>query len=78
MTELNVVVTILASIGTILSVTFAILAFSRNKSIDKADLQSRLIKIETDITYIRENLDDSKTWKKDVEDRLRKIEKGGV
>ena len=73
----SVVMTILAGIGSVLSITFAILAFGRNKSHDNAELQSRLAKIETDIVYIRETLDDSKDWRKEFDERLRKLEKGG-
>jgi hypothetical protein len=68
---------VVAAIGTILSITFAILAFGRNKSNDNAEIQSRLAKIETDILYIRETLDESKDWRKDFDERLRKLEKGG-
>lgn len=77
MTIFNVVVTVIAASGTILSITFAILAFGRNKSHDNAEIQSRLAKIETDILYIRETLDESKDWRKDFDERLRKLEKGG-
>jgi HK97 family phage portal protein len=61
----------------LLSITFAILAFGRNKSNDNAGIQSRLAKIETDILYIRETLDDSKDWRKEFDERLRRLEKGG-
>jgi len=73
----SVVMSVVAAIGTILSITFAILAFGRNKSHDNAEIQSRLAKIETDILYIRETLDESKDWRKDFDERLRKLEKGG-
>lgn len=73
----SVVMTVIAGTGTILSITFAILAFGRNKSHDNAEIQSRLAKIETDIVYIRETLDDSKDWRKEFDERLRKLEKGG-
>jgi Flp pilus assembly protein TadB len=77
MTIFNVVVTVIAASGTILSITFAILAFGRNKSNDNAKIQSRLSRIETDIVYIRLTLDESKDWRKDFDERLRKLEKGG-
>lgn len=77
MTIFNVVATVIAACGTILSITFAILAFGRNKSNDNAEIQSRLSRIETDIVYIRLTLDDSKDWRKDFDERLRKLEKGG-
>ncbi|HHU80226.1 MAG TPA: hypothetical protein GXZ35_02675 [Acholeplasmataceae bacterium] len=77
MNTFSVVMSVVAAIGTILSITFAILAFGRNKSNDNAEIQSRLAKIETDILYIRETLDDSKDWRKDFDERLRKLEKGG-
>ena len=73
----SVVMTILAGIGSVLSITFAILAFGSSKSHDNAEIQSRLAKIETDILYIRETLDDSKDWRKEFDERLRKLEKGG-
>ncbi len=77
MNTFSVVMSVVAAIGTILSITFAILAFGRNKSNDNAEIQSRLAKIETYILYIRETLDDSKDWRKDFDERLRKLEKGG-
>ena len=77
MNTFSVVMTIIAGIGSVLSITFAILAFGRNKSNDNAGIQSRLAKIETDILYIRETLDDSKDWRKEFDERLRRLEKGG-
>jgi len=77
MNVFSVVMTVIASFGTVLSIIFAILAFGRNKSHDNAEIQSRLAKIETDIVYIRETLDDSKDWRKEFDERLRKLEKGG-
>lgn len=77
MNVFSVVMTVIAGLGTVLSITFAILAFGRNKSHDNAEIQSRLAKIETDIVYIRETLDDSKDWRKEFDERLRKLEKGG-
>ena len=71
MTIFNVVVTVIAGLGTVLSITFAILAFGRNKSHDNAEIQSRLAKIETDIVYIRETLDDSKDWRKEFDTDLK-------
>lgn len=75
MNVFSVVMTVIAGLGTVLSITFAILAFGRNKSHDNAEIQSRLAKIETDIVYIRETLDDSKDWRKEFDERLRKLEK---
>ena len=77
MNVFSIVMTVIAGCGTVLSITFAILAFGRNKSHDNAAIQSRLAKIETDIVYIRETLDDSKDWRKEFDERLRKLEKGG-
>ena len=77
MNVFSVVMTVIAGLGTVLSITFAILAFGRNKSHDNAEIQSRLAKIETDIVYIRETLDDSKDWRKEFDECLRKLEKGG-
>jgi len=77
MNTFSVVMTIIAGIGSVLSITFAILAFGRNKSRDNAEIQSRLAKIETDIVYIRETLDDSKDWRREFDERLRKLEQGG-
>ena len=71
----SAVMSIIAGVGTVLSITFAFLAFGRNKSHDNAEIQSRLAKIETDIVYIRETLDDSKDWRKEFDERLRKLEK---
>ena len=74
MTTFTAVMTVLAGVGTILSITFAILAFARNKTKDSNDNTARLVKIESDIVYIREKLDDRKEWEKDVEVRLRALE----
>lgn len=74
MTTFTAVMTVLAGVGTILSITFAILAFARNKTKDSNDNTARLVKIESDIVYIREKLDERKEWERDVEVRLRTLE----
>ena len=74
MTTFSAIMTVLAGIGTVLSITFAILAFSRNKTGDSNENTARLVKIESDIVYIREKLDERKEWEKDVEARLRALE----
>lgn len=74
MTTFSVVMTVLAGIGTILSIIFAILAFTRNKTKDSNENTARLVKIETDICYIREKLDERRDWEKDIEARLRVLE----
>ena len=74
MTTFSAVMTVIAGIATILSVIFAILAFSRNKTKDSNENTTRLVKIESDIVYIREKLDERKEWEKDVEARLRVLE----
>ena len=68
------VTTVIAVIGTILSIVFAILAFARNKSKDGAETSERLAKIETDINYIRVTLDKREAWEHDIEHRIRKLE----
>lgn len=74
MTTFSVVMTVIAGIGTILSITFAILAFTRNKTKDSNENTARLVKIETDIVYIREKLDERRDWERDIEARLRYLE----
>lgn len=74
MTTFSVVMTVIAGIGTVLSITFAILAFTRNKTKDSNENTARLVKIETDIVYIRERMDERRDWEKDIEARLRMLE----
>ena len=74
MTPFSIVMTVIAGIASALSVTFAILAFSRNKAKDSNENTARLVKIETDIAYIRNSLDERKDWEKDIEARLRQLE----
>lgn len=66
--------TTVASIATILSIIFAILAFARNKQKDSNDTSAKLAKIETDISYIRATLDKREAWEHDIEGRLRELE----
>ena len=65
-----------------LSLLFAIISFVvsyyRNKNKDNmADIvetKTQLTKIQTDIAYIRANLDERKEWEKNIEGRLRRLE----
>lgn len=79
MNSLTLVVTVITCITTILSITFAILAFARTKSKDDENesvkLESRLISMEKDILYIRESLDNLKTWQLEYDKRLYNLEK---
>ena len=85
MNALSIITTIISSIIAILSITLTIITFSKNGTKDKLkehdqessnnlDIQLRLIKIETDIVYIRQNIDDNKLWKKDIEHRISSLE----
>lgn len=85
MNSLSIITTIISSIIAILSITLTIITFSKNGTKDKLkeqsqasnnnlDIQLRLIKIETDITYIRQNIDDNKLWRKDIEHRVSMLE----
>lgn len=77
MNTFTVVMTVIAGIMTILSVIFAILAFARNKTKDSNENTARLVKIETDIQYIRQSLDERREWERDIETRIRKLENRG-
>lgn len=74
MDPFTIVMTVLAGIGTILSIVFAILAFARNKTKDNVETSERLAKIETDISYIRTTLDKREAWEHDIELRIRNLE----
>lgn len=74
MDPFTIVMTVLAGIGTVLSVVFAILAFARNKTKDNVETSERLAKIETDISYIRTTLDKREAWEHDIELRIRNLE----
>ena len=74
MVDLTILLSVTTGLGAILSIVFAILAFARNKSKDASEITERLAKIETDILYIRQGLDDHKTWEHDIEQRVRALE----
>lgn len=88
MTSSEIISVIFACLGfitTILAVTFAILTYSKSRKKDavkaaqssdrdKEDIRIRLVKMETDIAYIREKLDERHAWEQDIEARLRKVE----
>lgn len=85
MDSFSIVMTVLAGITSILSITFAILAFGRNKNKDSVEetkekakenliLQTRLTQIEKDVSYIRLSLDEQKGLRVDFEQRLRILE----
>lgn len=78
MDTLSTIFALISAITTVLSVIFAILAFGRNKGNDNKEIESRLTKIETDILYIRQQLESNRTedreWKTMVEKRISKLE----
>lgn len=85
MNSVSILTTFISSIIAILSIILTIITFSRNGTKDKVkeqrqqanhdlDIQVRLIKIETDINYIRQSIDDNKSWQKDVEHRISTLE----
>lgn len=74
MDSLSLTITIVGSICTCLSIIFAILTYARTRTKDSNSIVIKLAKMETDIIYIRQNLDDRKKWEATVEDRLRELE----
>ena len=75
MNEISIIFTVIGSLATILSIIFCILTFASNKSKNTANLESRLTRIETDIIYIRQALDERKEWQISIEKRLTNIER---
>lgn len=75
MNDLSIAMTVIGSIATILSVTFAILTFANKKSDAKSDINVRLAKIESDIAWIRQHQEEDKEWKLNVDKRLAKLER---
>lgn len=79
MNVITLVFAVITCIATILSITFAILAFARSKSKEDENesvkLESRLISMEKDILYIRESLDNFKSWQLEYDKRLYNLEK---
>lgn len=74
MDSLSLIIAIVGVICTCLSITFAILTYARSRTKDSTSIAIKLTKMETDIIYIRQNLDDRKKWEATVEDRLRDLE----
>lgn len=75
MNEISIIFTAIGSLATILSIIFCILTFAANKSKNTANLESRLTRIETDIMYIRQALDERKEWQINIEKRLTNLER---
>lgn len=75
MNEISIIFTVIGSLATILSIIFCILTFAANKSKNTANLESRLTRIETDIIYIRQALDERKEWQINIEKRLTNLER---
>lgn len=75
MNEISIIFTVIGSLATILSIIFCILTFAANKSKNTANLESRLTRIETDILYIRQALDERKEWQINIEKRLTNLER---
>ena len=75
MNEISIIFTAIGSLATILSIIFCILTFAANKSKNTANLESRLTRIETDIIYIRQALDERKEWQINIEKRLTNLER---
>lgn len=73
----SAVTAVFAAIGVICSIIFGWLAFGRNKVKDNSDMSAKLAKIETDILYIRQMLDEHKVWERDIESRVRNLESKG-
>ena len=75
MNEISIIFTAIGSLATILSIIFCILTFAANRSKNTANLESRLTRIETDIIYIRQALDERKEWQINIEKRLTNLER---
>lgn len=75
MNEISIIFTVIGSLATILSIIFCILTFAANRSKNTANLESRLTRIETDIIYIRQALDERKEWQISIEKRLTNLER---
>lgn len=75
MNDISIIFTVIGSLATILSIIFCILTFASNKSKNTANLESRLTRIETDIIYIRQALDERKEWQINIEKRLTNLER---
>ena len=75
MNEISIIFTAIGSLATILSIIFCILTFASNRSKNTANLESRLTRIETDIIYIRQALDERKEWQINIEKRLTNLER---
>ena len=75
MNEISIIFTAIGSLATILSIIFCILTFASNKSKNTANLESRLTRIETDIIYIRQALEERKEWQINIEKRLTNLER---
>ena len=75
MNEISIIFTVRGSLATILSIIFCRLTFAANKSKNTANLESRLTRIETDIIYIRQALDERKEWQISIEKRLTNLER---
>ena len=81
--------TILGIIGGLVGLAglvFAILTYAKSQqkaalhAVENAnalntDIQVRLVKIETDVAYIRQAQDEDKEWKQNIEKRINKLEK---
>ncbi len=74
MDNISIVITVISLIISALSITFGILGFARNKTNDSKEIEARLIKIETDILYIRQSIDKDEDWKEKVETKLQSFE----
>ena len=74
MDTLSLVIAIIGVVCTCLSITFAILTYAKSHTKDSNAIAIQLTKMETDIIYIRQSLDERKKWENNIEDRLRELE----
>ena len=70
----SAITALIAAVGVICSIIFGWLAFGRNKAKDSSDTSAKLARIESDINYIKEMLNEQKIWERDVETRVRTLE----
>lgn len=73
--ELSIVLTMCSILIAALSIIFAILTFSRNRNKDNANNEARLVRIETDIQYIRLSVDRINDKIDDHEKRISNLER---
>lgn len=74
----SIVFAVLGFVTTVLAIIFAILTYAKGRRREAVESSTgtavKIAKIETDIAYIREKLDQDAEWKHDIENRVRRLE----